>query len=200
MDHVLGLPFFRPAYDKRNRFEFWSGHLKSQGRRLEEVLDQLMQPPFFPVPLDIMHACIAFHDFSAGERIELGDGVAVRTAALNHPGGAVGYRVEFAGRVGLLRHRHRARARTSPIRRPGADPRRRRRDLRRHLHRRGVRAVPGLGPLDLAGGRAPVRGGGRAAAGGLPPRSRSRRRRAGPDRRRDGAPPRPARSSRARAW
>ena len=26
-----------------------------------------MQPPFFPVPLDIMHACIAFHDFVPGE-------------------------------------------------------------------------------------------------------------------------------------
>jgi phosphoribosyl 1,2-cyclic phosphodiesterase len=99
MDHVLGLPFFRPAYDERNRFEFWSGHLKDQGRTLEEVLDQLMQPPFFPVPLDIMHACIAFHDFAAGERIELEGGVVVRTAALNHPGGAVAYRVEFAGRA-----------------------------------------------------------------------------------------------------
>jgi phosphoribosyl 1,2-cyclic phosphodiesterase len=99
MDHVIGLPFFRPAYDERNRFEFWSGHLKSQGRRLEEVLDQLMQPPFFPVPLDIMHACIAFHDFAAGERIDVDKDVVVRTAALNHPGGSVAYRVDFAGRA-----------------------------------------------------------------------------------------------------
>ena len=99
IDHVLGLPFFRPAYDEHNALEFWSGHLKSQGRRLEEVLDQLMQPPFFPVPLDIMHACIAFHDFSPGDVIEIGDGIVIRTAALNHPGGAVAYRVEFAGRV-----------------------------------------------------------------------------------------------------
>src|SRR3954462_3282747 len=30
MDHVLGLPFFRPAYDKHNALEFWSGHLMSQ--------------------------------------------------------------------------------------------------------------------------------------------------------------------------
>ena len=99
MDHVMGLPFFRPAYNAANRLQFWSGHLASQGRRLEEVLEQLMQPPFFPVPLDIMHACIAFHDFTPGERIELGEGVVVRTAALNHPGGAVGYRTEFNGRA-----------------------------------------------------------------------------------------------------
>ena len=31
--------------------------------------------------------------------IEIGDGVVIRTAALNHPGGAVAYRVEFAGRA-----------------------------------------------------------------------------------------------------
>lgn len=98
MDHVIGLPFFRPAYDQRNSFEFWCGHLSAQGRKLGEVLQQLMQPPFFPVPLDIMHACIGFHDFIPGEMIPIGDGVVVRTAALNHPGGSTAYRVEFDGR------------------------------------------------------------------------------------------------------
>ena len=98
MDHVIGLPFFRPAYDPRNSLEFWSGHLAGQGRKLADVLNQLMQPPFFPVPLDIMHACIAFHDFMPGERIDLGGGVIVQTAALNHPGGSVAYRIDFAGR------------------------------------------------------------------------------------------------------
>jgi phosphoribosyl 1,2-cyclic phosphodiesterase len=50
------------------------------------------------VPLDIMHACIAFHDFAAGAVIEPAPGVALRTAALNHPNGATGYRVDYAGR------------------------------------------------------------------------------------------------------
>lgn len=99
MDHVIGLPFFRPAYSGANRLRFWSGHLLSQGRGIEEVLKQLMEPPFFPVPLDIMHACIAFTDFRPGDRIEPGSGVVVRTAPLNHPGGAVGYRAEFGGRA-----------------------------------------------------------------------------------------------------
>lgn len=98
MDHVIGLPFFRPAYNKANRLQIWSGHLAEQGRRIEEVLEKLMQKPFFPVPLDIMHACLGFHDFRPGERIEPGPGILVRTVALNHPGGAVGYRVDFGGR------------------------------------------------------------------------------------------------------
>lgn len=98
MDHVIGLPFFKPAYDQRNKFDFWCGHLSAQGRKLGEVLEQLMQPPFFPVPLDIMHACIGFHDFVPGETIEVGERVRVRTASLNHPGGSTAYRVDFAGR------------------------------------------------------------------------------------------------------
>jgi phosphoribosyl 1,2-cyclic phosphodiesterase len=99
IDHVVGLPFFRPAYDARNRLQFWSGHLTGQGHSLTEVLHQLMQPPFFPVPLDIMHACIGFNDFVPGTAIEPGEGIVVRTAALNHPGGAVAYRVEHEGRT-----------------------------------------------------------------------------------------------------
>ena len=99
IDHVAGLPFFKPAYDARNRFELWNGHLRRQGRRLGEVLGDLMQPPFFPVPIDILHACFAFHDFDAGETLRPLDGVVIRTAQLNHPGGATGYRVEFDGRA-----------------------------------------------------------------------------------------------------
>lgn len=98
IDHVGGLPFFKPAYDARNRFELWSGHLQRQGRRLNEVLCNLMQPPFFPVPIDIMHACLGFHDFDVGETLRPIEGVMIRTAGLNHPGGATGYRIEFAGR------------------------------------------------------------------------------------------------------
>lgn len=99
IDHVIGLPFFRPAYDAKNRFQFWSGHLARQGHTLASVLQQLMQTPFFPVPLGIMHACIGFNDFVPGAPIEPGEGILVRTAALNHPGGAVAYRVEYDGRA-----------------------------------------------------------------------------------------------------
>lgn len=98
IDHVSGLPFFKPAYDARNQLELWSGHLGRRGDRLEQVLSTLMQRPFFPVPLDIMHACLAFHDFEVGEVLSPLDGIRIRTGPLNHPGGATGYRLEFGGR------------------------------------------------------------------------------------------------------
>lgn len=98
LDHIQGLPFFRPAYSGRNSFAFWNGHLRRQQRNLQEVLYTLMQRPFFPVPLDIMHSCIAFNDFDAGESLTIDPDIEIRTAALNHPGGATGYRLEYGGR------------------------------------------------------------------------------------------------------
>ncbi|WP_439514979.1 MBL fold metallo-hydrolase [Oceanibaculum nanhaiense] len=97
LDHVTGLPFFRPAFDPGNRLRLWAGHLYPI-RRLREVLAGLMAPPLFPVPLDIFRAIIAYEDFRAGEELPLGGGIAVRTAPLNHPNGATGYRIAYGGR------------------------------------------------------------------------------------------------------
>ena len=98
IDHITGFPFFRPAYNPKNRFELWAGHLDGEVGSLQSVLGDLMRAPIFPVPLDIMHACIAFHDFSAGVLLEPVPGVVLRTGRLNHPNGATGYRVEYRGR------------------------------------------------------------------------------------------------------
>lgn len=98
IDHVAGFPFFRPAYSPKNQFQLWAGHLGGRTGALQAVLADLMKAPIFPVPLNIMHACIAFHDFSAGAVLEPVPGVVIRTAPLNHPNGATGYRIEFAGR------------------------------------------------------------------------------------------------------
>jgi phosphoribosyl 1,2-cyclic phosphodiesterase len=98
LDHVAGFPFFRPAYLAGNRFHLWAGHLKRQGMTLAGTLSDLMCKPLFPVPLDVMQAGREFHDFDAGETLELPSGLAIRTAPLNHPGGATGYRVDYRGR------------------------------------------------------------------------------------------------------
>ena len=97
-DHINGLPFFRPAYDPRRRMHILAGHLKDQGLSIEGVLNQQMREPVFPVPLDAMKAIVECEDFEAGDAFELFPGVRLRTAALNHPNGATGYRIEHAGK------------------------------------------------------------------------------------------------------
>lgn len=96
-DHIVGLPFFCPAYRADCEIDVRAGHLVA-GRSIEAVLRQAMSEPLFPVPLDIFHARFSFVDFIAGASLDLGDGIAVRTAPLNHPNGATAYRVDYDGR------------------------------------------------------------------------------------------------------
>jgi phosphoribosyl 1,2-cyclic phosphodiesterase len=98
MDHITGFPFFRPAYNRNNTFQIWAGHLAAQNGNIRSVLSAIMSKPIFPVPLRIMHACMAFHDFNAGDTLNPLPGIALRTAPLNHPDGATAYRIDYAGR------------------------------------------------------------------------------------------------------
>jgi phosphoribosyl 1,2-cyclic phosphodiesterase len=96
-DHVCGLPFFKPFFQPQNRFRLWAGHL-GEGMTLRRVLGEFMMSPLFPVPPQVFRARMEYREFKAGETLRPGPEVAVRTAVLNHPDGATGYRVEYAGR------------------------------------------------------------------------------------------------------
>jgi phosphoribosyl 1,2-cyclic phosphodiesterase len=98
-DHVCGLPFFKPFFQPENSFRLWAGHLGG-GLTLHRVLREFMMAPLFPVPPDVFKAKIEYLDFKAGETLPLvrAPGITVRTAALNHPDGATGYRIEYAGK------------------------------------------------------------------------------------------------------
>lgn len=97
VDHITGIPFFAPFFDQRNRLRLWAGHLLPQ-RMLHEVLNKYMADPLFPVPTSIFGANVTFHDFEAGEVIAPRPDLSLRTAALNHPNGATGYRLDYNGR------------------------------------------------------------------------------------------------------
>jgi phosphoribosyl 1,2-cyclic phosphodiesterase len=96
-DHVVGVPFFQPAYHDTIHCTFWAGHLLPEAT-LRGILVDMMMPPLFPVPLNIFESC-EYRDFTAGERFELRPGIGVATCRLNHPNGATGYRIEYRGRA-----------------------------------------------------------------------------------------------------
>jgi len=96
-DHVCGLPFFRPFFDPRNRWRLWAGHL-AEGITLRRVVGEFMMSPLFPVPPQVFRARMEYREFIPGETLRAGPEVTVRTTALNHPDGATGYRVDYAGR------------------------------------------------------------------------------------------------------
>lgn len=95
-DHVQGLPFFEPLYTYGNNFHLFGP--RPQGRSilsLQEALDHLLQPPFFPTSPAALHAQRQYEEIGE-ERFEL-DGVRVSTRRLNHPQGCLGYRLEADG-------------------------------------------------------------------------------------------------------
>jgi len=94
-DHVCGLPFFKPAFNPANTFRVWAGHL-APDLDIRHVLQEMMMAPLFPLPLQIFRAAVSFHDFNAGEVLHLGNAIEIRTAPLNHPNNATGYRISFA--------------------------------------------------------------------------------------------------------
>jgi phosphoribosyl 1,2-cyclic phosphodiesterase len=97
-DHINGFPFFGPAFQAKRQFKIMAGHLSDQGG-VKAVFAGQMAQPTFPVPLEAMAGQLEFEDFRAGDSFNISPEVKVRTAALNHPSGATGYRIEHEGKA-----------------------------------------------------------------------------------------------------
>ena len=97
-DHINGFPFFNPAFRDDFKLKIMAGHLKAHGG-VRSALEGQMTQPMFPVPLEQLHASMDFEDFEAGESFDLGPDIHIRTAPLNHPNGATGYRIEYGGKA-----------------------------------------------------------------------------------------------------
>jgi phosphoribosyl 1,2-cyclic phosphodiesterase len=98
LDHITGLPFFRPLFKAQNTIRIHCGHLRDSEEKLRDVIIRMTAAPLFPVPLDAFAADLSFIDFCSGDTLRPAPGVTIRTAPLNHPNGATAYRVEFEGR------------------------------------------------------------------------------------------------------
>ncbi|HEY9833578.1 MAG TPA: MBL fold metallo-hydrolase [Stenomitos sp.] len=94
-DHIQGVPFFIPAFIKGNCFHIY-GAPAPNGATIEKRLTDQMLHPNFPVPIRVMQADLKFNDLELGERVDIGE-ITVENALLNHPGEAVGYRVNWRG-------------------------------------------------------------------------------------------------------
>ena len=94
-DHIQGFPFFTPAFISGNKFYIY-GAIAPDGSTIEQRLNDQMLHPNFPVPLQIMQSKLTFHNVQIGNSIHIDD-VIIETAHLNHPGEAVGYRVNWRG-------------------------------------------------------------------------------------------------------
>jgi phosphoribosyl 1,2-cyclic phosphodiesterase len=97
-DHLVGFPFFEPAYSPDYRITFCGGpHAQDSIRR---YLSRQMEAPYFPVEFKFLKAkfdyrCERPHD--EGVPCPL-DGLEVLAAPLSHPNGGYGYKFVRNGR------------------------------------------------------------------------------------------------------
>jgi phosphoribosyl 1,2-cyclic phosphodiesterase len=97
-DHIQGIPFFQPLYQRGNQFMFHSVLRTDSG--LKEVIEGQMANPYFPVNMGVMAAQRHFSNLD-GTPISV-EGATLRSAALNHPQGCVGYRIDADGGAFVL--------------------------------------------------------------------------------------------------
>jgi phosphoribosyl 1,2-cyclic phosphodiesterase/FixJ family two-component response regulator len=92
-DHIQGFPFFTPAYIPGNKLSIYSLH--GTDKSLERIFTGQMDSTYFPVDLTDMMAEFKFIELEGP--VQIGD-TTVRHVYLNHPGVALGFRVEHAGK------------------------------------------------------------------------------------------------------
>jgi len=94
-DHIQGIPFFVPLYNRANRFLFRS--FRSVETDVQHALEDQMMNPYFPVDMKTM---LAKRDFGIiGEETRAYNGLRITTKRLNHPQGCMGYRIEFNRKI-----------------------------------------------------------------------------------------------------
>jgi len=90
-DHIMGLPFFTPAYIPGNRLFIYGGHAV-----LEEALRRQQARPSFPVDFAAFKSTIEFVRLEPGTRYAVA-GMDVTLKKQRHAGDSYGYRFESNG-------------------------------------------------------------------------------------------------------
>ena len=89
-DHIQGIPFFLPLYNKNNNVFFWGEH--SENQSVETVLGYQMTANYFPIKLHELSAKINFKEVKSGDKFTLND-MEVSTFRANHSSPTITYKI-----------------------------------------------------------------------------------------------------------
>lgn len=92
-DHIMGFPFFTPAYIPGHRIRIYGCHPE-----LEHAFRRQQDAPSFPVNFGMMGARIEFQQLVPGETYDIA-GYKVTPKAQAHGGDSFGYRLERGGKA-----------------------------------------------------------------------------------------------------
>lgn len=94
-DHIIGLPFFMPAYHSGLEFHVYGPVTETS--HPETALKGLFMPPYLPMGFEALQAKFHFHPLMTNDLVSTLGGQ-VTTMASDHPGGNLVYRVTLGGK------------------------------------------------------------------------------------------------------
>lgn len=97
LDHILGFAFFSPLFAPESRLTLY-GPVVSSEDSLERTIGGQLSYRYFPLRQVELAARIRYVDLTEGV-YDLGDGIVVSAAYLNHPLLCMGYRFEHRGKT-----------------------------------------------------------------------------------------------------
>ena len=89
-DHIQGLPFFAPFFDKDFHIKIYFYQVNGVGGR--EVLESQLNPKFFPITCDIFSANVEFIAINELDEVNI-NGVIIKNTLNHHSAGTVSYKV-----------------------------------------------------------------------------------------------------------
>ena len=98
LDHIQGLPYFAPAYNKDQRIGILAMGRRGKIKNLKEIFSTQMHEEYFPIGLDMMGAQFEFLTYGDKEKLF---GAWVKATPQHHiyPGGSYGIRAEDESKV-----------------------------------------------------------------------------------------------------
>ncbi len=89
-DHILGFPFFAPAYFKGRKIHIYAP--KGSRGAIREIFTGILAREYFPVALDEMAANFEFHEVDHTSSVEIGS-INLDFLWSNHPGPCISFRI-----------------------------------------------------------------------------------------------------------
>lgn len=96
IDHICGLPFFRPMFDPATRLRVWGGGL-APAEPIADAVGRSLRAPLMPNLDAAFRAEIAYRDITPGATFTPQPGLTVASFAVDHPGGALAFRIGWDG-------------------------------------------------------------------------------------------------------
>jgi len=98
LDHIQGLPYFAPAYNKEQRIGILAMGRRGKIKNLKEIFSTQMKEEYFPIGLDKMGAQFEFLAYGDKEKL-FGAWVQATPQYHVHPGGSYAIRAEDDSKV-----------------------------------------------------------------------------------------------------